>query len=215
MTCSNHHRFLILGLSAVLLVSAANNVMAKDLGAIGPVYPIKEKHMLDEIQDKLKVMEENGELDKLNKKRAKITKEKFLRPNPVKGLTKTTERRTFYYDPTYVLQQDIHDGEGQLIFKKGTTVNPLDMVNLTRYLIFFDGDDKEQIEWAMAVEKYYNGRVKMILTNGPVAQLSKDLEKPVFFDQQGMLVAKFGIKHVPAIVSQEEKLLRIDEVLAR
>jgi conjugal transfer pilus assembly protein TraW len=35
---------------------------------------------------------------------------------------------------------------------------------------------------------------------------------PVYFDQQGSLIRRFGIRQVPALVSQEGLRLRIDEV---
>jgi hypothetical protein len=34
----------------------------------------------------------------------------------------------------------------------------------------------------------------------------------VYFDQQGVLTKKLGIQHVPALVSQEELRLRIEEI---
>jgi len=34
----------------------------------------------------------------------------------------------------------------------------------------------------------------------------------VFFDQQGLLVRRLGIRQVPALVTQEGKRLRIDEL---
>jgi conjugal transfer pilus assembly protein TraW len=34
----------------------------------------------------------------------------------------------------------------------------------------------------------------------------------VYYDQQGALTRKLGITHVPALVSQEGKQLRIDEL---
>jgi conjugal transfer pilus assembly protein TraW len=37
--------------------------------------------------------------------------------------------------------------------------------------------------------------------------------RPVYYDQQGQLVEKLGIRHVPALVSQEGRRLRIDEIL--
>ena len=39
--------------------------------------------------------------------------------------------------------------------------------------------------------------------------------KPVYYDQDGVLVRKLGITAVPAIVSQEGARLRIDEVVAK
>ena len=36
---------------------------------------------------------------------------------------------------------------------------------------------------------------------------------PVYYDQQGVLTRRLGIKQVPAIVSQEGRRIRIDELV--
>jgi conjugal transfer pilus assembly protein TraW len=56
-------------------------------------------------------------------------------------------------------------------------------------------------------------KVKVILTGGSYLELMRRWNHPVFFDQQGQLTAKLGIRHVPALVSQEGRRLRIDEIL--
>ena len=38
-------------------------------------------------------------------------------------------------------------------------------------------------------------------------------KRPVYFDQHGQLVERLGIRHLPALVSQDGKRLRIDEIL--
>ena len=57
------------------------------------------------------------------------------------------------------------------------------------------------------------GRLKVILTGGSYLDLMRRWKHPVFFDQQGSLAEKLGIRHVPALVSQEDRRLRIDELL--
>ncbi|GHT93168.1 hypothetical protein FACS1894122_07980 [Alphaproteobacteria bacterium] len=56
----------------------------------------------------------------------------------------------------------------------------------------------------------------MILVKGSPLELQKRLHRDIYFDQQGILTSKFGIKHVPAIVFQkaDEKFLTILEVVA-
>ena len=49
--------------------------------------------------------------------------------------------------------------------------------------------------------------------DGSYLELMRRWKRPVFFDQQGTLTDKLGIRHVPALVSQEGKRLRIDEIL--
>lgn len=91
--------------------------------------------------------------------------------------------------------------------------NPLDYVSMTRHLLFFDGRDKAQIKQAENLIEHYQGRLKPILTAGSYVQLMRQWKAQVYYDQGGALVRKFGIEHVPALVSQEGKRLRIDEVI--
>jgi len=53
---------------------------------------------------------------------------------------------------------------------------------------------------------------KIILINGSPLELQKKYKLWVYFDQSGILTTKFGIKHVPATVSQEGKRLKIREI---
>ena len=43
--------------------------------------------------------------------------------------------------------------------------------------------------------------------------LMRRWERPVFYDQQGNLTTKLGIRQVPALVTQDGRRLRIDELL--
>lgn len=73
-------------------------------------------------------------------------------------------------------------------------------------MIFIDGDDEQQVKWA----KSKIG--KLVLTNGNPVALIKKLNKPVFFDQGGVLTTCFKIKAIPAIIEQEGVLLKISEI---
>ena len=93
----------------------------------------------------------------------------------------------------------------------GTTKNPLEVVSLSKHLLFFDGRDAQQVRDARALIDHYGGKVKPILVAGSYLDLMKAWQLSVYFDQQGVLTTKFGITQVPALVSQEGPRLRIDE----
>ena len=59
---------------------------------------------------------------------------------------------------------------------------------------------------------HYQGKVKPILTGGSYLDLMKAWQLPVYYDQLGLLTQRLGIRQVPALVSQEGKRLRIDEL---
>ena len=102
-----------------------------------------------------------------------------------------------------------------MLFPAGTRKNPLDVVSLSRQLLFFDARDALQVGRARELIERYQGQVKPILVGGSYLDLMKRWNRPVFYDQDGNLVRRFGITAVPAIVSQEGQRLRIDEVPAK
>jgi len=184
--------------------------LARDLGTHGTIYPIEERDPIALIQQKLKGMEERGELEKRNKELQKKTKAAVERPKPVEGILRAQENRTFYFDPTYVGEEDLKDHTGKVFYKKGTKINPLETVTLSHDLLFFDEDDVSQKAWAK--QKLQNGRVKLILVKGAPLSLSAEWKVPVYFDQGGTLTKKLSITHVPALVTRTGLRLRIEEI---
>lgn len=195
---------------------------AKDFGVRGKIAPIEEDDPLVLIQSKLKTMEERGELERHNRELQKKTKAAIERPKPVEGITRATKAREFYYDPTYIVPEDIKDHQGRIIHSKGTRLNPLETVTLSQGLLFFDGDDGDQVAFAKEKlkekpkeklkEKLAESSVKLILVKGAPLSLSEELKVPVYFDQSGLLTKKLGIHHVPALVTQQGLHLRIEEI---
>ena len=184
---------------------------AKDMGSHGVVYPIDEQDPIILIQNKLRSMEKSGDLELHHQELQQKTKAGIERPKPIEGVTKARKNRVFYYDPTYIVAEDIKDHRGHILYKKGTKINPLETASLSQSLLFFDGDDEEQV--AFAKKKLKDNLVKLVLVNGAPLSLSEELKIPVYFDQGGLLTKKLGIRHVPALVAQEEKQLRIEEIL--
>ena len=209
-------RSLLLGsvLASVLAFQLASGLRAETLGTIGPTYPIAEQSLLDEIMARLREKERRGELKKFEElARARATRA-VMSPSPVPGLRRAESARTFYFDPTFTLDRNIVDENGSLLFPAGTRKNPLDVVALSKHLLFFDARDPRQIARARELIDLYQGKVKPILVGGSYIDLMKAWNRPVYYDQDGVLVRKLGISAVPSIVSQEGARLRIDEVVA-
>lgn len=200
-------------LTLVATALLAFSVSAQDLGVIGPVYPIAEPSLLEVIMAKLRNAEASGVLGQLQRDAQARTKRGIEQPEPIATVSRTTRPRTHYYDPSMVVPYAITDADGRIIIAPGTTVNPLDTVSLSKHLLFFDARDAEQVKRARALLDQHSGRVKLILTGGSYLDLMKRWKMPVFFDQQGLLTTKLRIQHVPALVYQEGRRLRIDEIL--
>lgn len=177
---------------------------------VGPVYPIAEQDMLLTIEERLKSLEKSGELARIEEDAKARYKNYVERPEGV-HLPRAKKNRTYYVDPSITVPYDITDHKGRIIHPAGTTVNPLDHITLSKQLMFFDGDDPVQVEWARSMIKSDPLRLKPILTNGPVLELMKEWQLRLYFDQRGQLVEQFGIQAVPATLSQDGTKLKIVE----
>ncbi len=182
---------------------------------LGPVYPIAEPDMLEEIRRTLEAKEKSGELARLQEEATKRSIKSVENPKPVMGLGRVTKARTYYWDPSVIAAKDILDGEGRVIVKEGTRINPLAQINMTKDLLFFDGMDTAQVKLARQVIRSSTRSVKPILTGGRPFDLMRDWQTQVWFDQGGALVRKIGIQATPALVRQEGLRIRIDELPVR
>jgi conjugal transfer pilus assembly protein TraW len=198
---------IILGLSKITFaeqIETLSNVI--DCGAHGHVFEIKEVSLLAEIMDKLLAAQEDGKLEDLNKQFVDKARKKILRPTPVSNIVKAKTNRSWTYNPVFTQSTDIKDDQGQIIIKGGTKVNPLDKFSWGEPLIFIDGDDQEQVDWAK------DKIAKIVLISGAPFDLGNELKRPVYFDQGGILCRKFKIEAVPAIIEQQDKMLIVREV---
>ncbi len=173
-----------------------------NLGVHGHTFEIAEPDLLKQITDGIKNLNKQALIDKV--------RDSISRPQPVAGITKATENRVFYYDPSIIVPFDLKDHTGRIFHKAGSKINPLSYRSLSKSrmnpVMFVDGDDETQVKWA----NEQTG--KIVLTSGSPTQLMEELDRPIYFDQGGNLTTKLGIKHVPAIVGQEGMRLKISEL---
>ena len=194
------------------LMLGAAGARAMDLGFIGPTYEIGEPHLLQMIEQRLREKERSGELGRLQAEARERGIATVKNPPPVAGLRPTETVRTFYFDPSFTLDRNILGSQGELLFAAGTRKNPLEVVSLSRHLLFFDARDRRQAGRARQLIALYQGRVKPILVGGSYLDLMQSWRFPIYYDQQGLLTRRLGITQVPALVSQEGLRLRIDEL---
>lgn len=179
----------------------------KDFGEYGQTFPISEENFLEYL---LREFERKSpeEIQALQEKVSQEIKDNLTRPSRVQGLQVCSEERSFLYDPTVTLNKSLFDTNGQVVVAAGTRVNPLDTVSLPQEMIFFDAEDKQQLDWA-----HKNKSAKWILIGGSPLELEEEEGRPVFFDQYGVLCKKLGIQQIPAVVTQEGRMLRVSEVI--
>lgn len=190
----------------------AQPVFAVDV--IGPVYDIQERDFVDAIQDRLKEKQRNGELARLEKEAIARSRNSIANPKGV-DLPKATVPYSYTWDPTYTSPRNVVTPDGKVLATEGQRFNPLDMVSMSSWLIFFDGDDPAQVAQAKRWIEEAHGNAKPILVRGKWIELSKAWKRQVYFDQQGYYVQRLNIPALPAVVKQDGKVLRVDVVVAK
>lgn len=201
----------IAAISLIFLVFCGP-LQAEDLGVIGPTYEIAERDLIAVIQDRLRRMERTGELARMQEDYKRRVIEGIERPKPVPGIKATETARTFYIDPTFTLDRNIQDEHGRILYPAGTKINPFDYDRMSKVLLFFDGRDKKQVEFAKRFMAKSGTPVKPILVAGEPLKLMREWKREVFYDQGGALSKRFSITQSPAVVAQEGKRIRVDEI---
>jgi len=212
----------------------SNAALAKDFGKQGATFEIKEEGFISMMQRKLKELN----LAEYEQKMKDLARKRVEEPTPVLGITRATKTVSRSFDPSYVLDEDVFLPCGKLLYAKGMTVNPLDQMSWDGTLVFIDGRDKEQVTWA--VENYTKPMTiardeeltqikqnlvsedslnnhdkdvsKIVLVAGPPLELQQEIGAAVYFDQFGELTKKFNIAHVPAVIKQNGKYLKVTEI---
>ncbi|PCI01065.1 MAG: conjugal transfer protein TraW [Alphaproteobacteria bacterium] len=200
------------------LILTAFTSAAKDFGVKGHTHQIIEQPFLQMIDERLQKVD----MDKEQSKMISIAKDRVENPKPVEGVKPAKTGRVFHFDPTYILDEDAVLPCGKILHRAGTMVNPLAHMDLNRRLFFIDSREKMQIAWLKAQlnnplsdqKEIVEDRV--ILVGGSVLRLKEELGdehiNKVYFDQNGELTSKFGIKASPAIVVQDGLMLKIEEI---
>ena len=184
----------------------AQPLIAKDCGVHGELFPIEEEDLLGSLKNRWKSLSQE-ELEKMQS----LVRDRYVsqlrEPHLVEGPKDAKVYRCFYVDPTVCADQEIRDHEGHVIVSKGQCFNPLETIFHLDALLFFDGSNPKHLVWARSQHKI----VKWVLTKGRPMETEEQENHPVYFDQFGVLVKKFGIRNLPAKVSQDGLKLKIEE----
>ena len=184
-----------------LMINAA--LFAKDFGVHGKVFPIQEESMDKFFKEQFKDVDQ----EKLQIDIQKRIIETVKNPKSVDYLKEALVYRSFLFDPSIFVQEDIKDIDGNIIIQKGTHVNPLVIQPFSQGYLFLDGSNQKHIDWALQQK----GPITYILTKGSPFDLQEELDKDVFFDQYGALSKRLGLEYIPAKITQEGDKVRIEE----
>jgi conjugal transfer pilus assembly protein TraW len=176
-------------------------ISAKDHGIMGETFPVEEVNLLSFLRKSVVDGQSQRKLQRVLVNEAR---------NPRSGQTieSATRSRSFLIDPSFNVATDIEDGSGRVLAKAGSIINPLDKIQLSSGLIFFNGGKNAELAWAKKQPTYF----KWILVQGKPIDLEELSGRPVYFDQGGIHAARFQIKNSPARITQRGRFLLIEEL---
>lgn len=176
-----------------------------DFGTYGHTTEIDEEDLIEQLQKKLATVDVESLQESLRQKILQWVPKPALERNQEGEWCPTQGCRVHFYDPTFTVSFDIKDHKGRVMHKKGTQINPLHYRAFKQKWIFMEGIK------SFPEGFYLKGFDKVILVNGNPFELMQKYNCPFYFDQGGVLVKKFGIQRVPAVMQQEGEFIKIQE----
>lgn len=199
----------VVTLSLAFGFAAAPMAIARDLGSFGEVFPIAEPDFLALIKGKISAMIADGGMERLTAEMQDKARGYVHRPKGL-ALPRATEDRSFTFDLSIRVDHDLADQNGVVFASAGTVVNPLAWSSFDKTILFIDGDDPDQVAWAVKQGDELN--ILIVLTQGAPLDLSKTWGRRFWFDQSGILTNRFQIARLPSRVTRADPVMRVDEL---
>lgn len=197
---------------AIGLLISSSPLMAKSWGVVGEVYPVAEQSFLEFIQARLKTLTESGEIEAVNTQWQQQVVNHANRPVAI-HLPHAKMKRTFFYRPEIVVDNDIEDYSGRVLIAKGTVANALTQLpTYSPCWLFFNADEQSELRWAIKII-HECANPKIILTGGAIADAETALNSTIYFDQGEVITQKLGIHATPARVTRKGNALKIEELV--
>lgn len=197
-------------LTALAALAAPSAGAAKDLGNFGEVFVVNEPDFLKALMDRLRAMEADGDLARMEREMQDKTRAFANRPHSTLNLPRAEKPARFTVDLSIRLDRDLSDQEGRVFATAGTVVNPLAHSGFQKVILFIDGDDPDQVGWATRQGSELDSLI--ILTRGAPLELMRKHGRRFWFDQDGKLVDKFRIAHLPSRVTRADPVMLVEEV---
>jgi hypothetical protein len=166
-----------------------------ELVHVGTVYPIAEPDALTEIESRARGASIQDIVKQSNRDWLALHSER-LRTAPADRVRR--------YIPFYILEMDIVDAKGSVIYPRGFRFNPLDHLMLPSRIAVIT---ESQAPW---LKHQLRGNEMVILTEGDRVKVSKDLNTPVFI-LDTKTKERLSLEFVPSIVEQKGNELIISE----
>ncbi len=174
------------------------NVLAKDI-VVGRVYDIAEMDEITKIELRAKKVDWNKAIDN-----AKNNVQKTIEDLQIELPFSTTEAKRLHV-PYYIVEKEVLDKDGNVLYPKGFRYNPLNHYTLPYRLVIFD---VKQWDFMKPLVKFSD---RIMITSGDKSIVEKSLGREVFILDQ-ISYQRLSIQKVPSIITQKNNLFEIKEL---
>lgn len=191
---------LLIGITLAAIASVA---LAKDYGVQGNQWPVTELDMR-----MMLITEAAGKDWSKYNGEVKDSAEHYLDNLPKRTLPIAERTHTVWFDPSIELSSDIQVPAKQangnfawnVMYPKGTRVNPLKTNRPLTAMLFFDGSQQDQVKFVEDLLVKEPNRIQVVEAgSGSVQQLNTKLKRPVFYANDA-LISRFQIKELPTLL---------------
>ena len=214
-------------LGAMSMAATMPPAHAETLGVRGRTYA-PDADAREQFKDVVRRKQASGELDRFWVEYRDKAVRDIKNPAPL-AIRTSYGQRSIFNPARFTISSDYRDQNGALLVARGTVIEPLRRLPLTTGLIFADGRDLAQIDYA--VKRSQAEPLKIVLTAGSALALRQRYREhgavgglggvggkgvPFYFDQRAMVInslkALYGleISSVPALLRQEGSGLRVE-----
>ncbi len=186
-------RIVLALLSLGVVITAAS---AEDR-VVGKTYSIAEPDALTEIE---------GQAARVHwEKTLEVDTERVMEGGAI-SLPVTETATTRYFEPEHIVEHDVTDRDGNVVYPAGHRVKYLEYVAMPfRVLVARKAD----IPWLKREMKRGD---QLLVSGGGAARVSQELGT-TGYPLTRQLAERLGLEHVPAVVEKEGAGLRVQEIL--
>ena len=199
--------------ATLTLLAITCTCAAEDLGIRGDTYK-PDRDGREQLRDAVREKQRSGELDRYWREYRDKTIESIKHPAPL-GVPTDYVKHSETRELRFTIPQDFRDQNGRIVVSKGTVVEPLKYKSLQESLVFIDGRDQRQVDYAIGLG--VKRPVKIILTAGSPFDLRVKYQGtpwmggttiPFYFDQRKAIINSFKLLYqidlssVPVVLTQ-------------
>ncbi len=175
-----------------------------DAGTAGTVWPIAETDISQTFRE---IAGKNFDRDRYVSEAEKKIREYKVETPDIPRADKDSVRLV---DLSYTVSEDVYAG-GAVIRKKGTVLNPLENMKLSRTYVIMNGADTEQTEWwkNCGLGNQYN--TVLLITGGYAFEVMEKVGRQIYY-ATSEIITKFQVTALPAVIRQKYDMLEVRQI---